>query len=433
MAQITDFSQRGRATQELRAVGYGIAHPSLPLNSRVMVANTLTGKEVEVTVVGRIPASPQRIADLSPDAWQELGLNPGAEIRIFTNSPVRPRPVANTTPVVPVQIDTNIDTNPDIIRRLAALEAWVAHYTPEPGFIERLIILANMEMPPSPDPEIMDRLAVLEYWMMYSSPYPDPEIMEKLLLLSYGETFFTSDPEVWERLIALEDWVTLHSPDPDFLDRLKILAAMEMPPGPDPEIMERLTALEYGQIYGTDPEIIQRLKALEAWVELHNPYPDFMERLMALEDWVSQYRPDSGIVERLIALEGWVSQYRPDPEIMERLAALEARQGTVELAGPQPAPALTHNVPVHVTIPRVIPGIPDPHSGKVFRLQVGAFSTLEAADRLARLVSSAGFNVVREQSGSMFRVLATNVPAALIHQAIQRLGVIGINQVWVRE
>jgi hypothetical protein len=45
---------------------------------------------------------------------------------------------------------------------------------------------------------------------------------------------------------------------------------------------------------------------------------------------------------------------------------------------------------------------------------------------------AAGFNVIGEQYGSMHRVLATDIPSAMVTQAVQRLGAIGIRQVWVR-
>jgi cell division septation protein DedD len=128
---------------------------------------------------------------------------------------------------------------------------------------------------------------------------------------------------------------------------------------------------------------------------------------------------------------------------MERLiTVLETRLEVREPVQTQPsAPPVYHihpqivqqPAPVPVTQPRVIPGIPDPNNGRIYRLQVGAFSSPETATIIARQVGSAGFNVVMELSGSMYRVLATDVPAFMVSSAIQRLGVIGINQVWIRE
>jgi len=76
------FSQTGKVTHELNASGFSIAHPSLPLNSKVAVRNNSTGKEIEVTVVSRLPASSSRIADLSASAWIALDLTPNTEVLI---------------------------------------------------------------------------------------------------------------------------------------------------------------------------------------------------------------------------------------------------------------------------------------------------------------------------------------------------------------
>jgi len=314
MAQVTDFNQHGRATQELRAAGLSIAHPSLPLNSRIMVANTLTGQEIEATVVGRILASTYRIADLSPDAWRDLELSEDSEIRIYTSPHVLPRPIVAVSPQVE-----------------PASEAT-------------------------------------------SLPVQD-----------------ATDPEITARIRALETWVVLHSPDPEVMNRLRALEAREREDVPR----------------SADPEIIERLAALEAMV----------------------------------------TQYRPDPEITARLAALEARpevQEAVEVrevVNIQPAapvvlhvhPQVTQHVPHFVVMPRVIPGLPDPNTGRTYRLQVGAFSVRQTADRVSWQLSSLGFNVAQEWTGAVYRVLATDVPAAMVSPAIQRLGTIGIEQVWVRD
>ena len=81
----------------------------------------------------------------------------------------------------------------------------------------------------------------------------------------------------------------------------------------------------------------------------------------------------------------------------------------------------------------VIPGLPDPNSGKIYKLQVSNFSNQEEAARTAHYVRSAGFNVAYEMSGSLYRVIAIDIPSSLIYYALQRLETIGIAQVWVRE
>jgi hypothetical protein len=100
MSQTSSFSQRGKVSYGLRVEGFFIAHSSLPLNSRAKIVNMSTGKEVEVTVNRHIPASPDVIADISPSVWQELGLTPETEVRIYTPAPAKAQTTASTAPTV---------------------------------------------------------------------------------------------------------------------------------------------------------------------------------------------------------------------------------------------------------------------------------------------------------------------------------------------
>jgi cell division septation protein DedD len=93
-------------------------------------------------------------------------------------------------------------------------------------------------------------------------------------------------------------------------------------------------------------------------------------------------------------------------------------------AAPYPAPA------GEVVI---IPGLPDRNSGRIYRLQVGAWSAPDAAGRALQMLQSAGFSAVQEQNGSLYRVLAAGIPAADVYAAAQRLGAMGFRQIWVRE
>jgi hypothetical protein len=110
IAQEDEFTQGGKATQELQAEGFFAAHPSRPISSKVMVVNVENGKEVEVTIIGRIPSSSSRIIDLSPDVWRELELNENTPIVLYLNAPsqsdqmvveVKQEPVEEPMPVVP--------------------------------------------------------------------------------------------------------------------------------------------------------------------------------------------------------------------------------------------------------------------------------------------------------------------------------------------
>jgi hypothetical protein len=82
---------------------------------------------------------------------------------------------------------------------------------------------------------------------------------------------------------------------------------------------------------------------------------------------------------------------------------------------------------------RIIPGLPDPHGNKVYRLLVGTYQGVENAFRVHQQLQAAGFDVAQEQAGDMCRLFAVNIPASRVYYAAQRLGAIGFEQVWIHE
>ncbi|MCL2190591.1 MAG: hypothetical protein FWB79_01210 [Treponema sp.] len=81
----------------------------------------------------------------------------------------------------------------------------------------------------------------------------------------------------------------------------------------------------------------------------------------------------------------------------------------------------------------VIPGLPDPHNNRVYRLQVGAYSGTGSASLTIRRVESAGFVAAQERYGNLFRVFIDDIPSSNVQSAVQRLAALGFTQVWVRE
>jgi hypothetical protein len=81
----------------------------------------------------------------------------------------------------------------------------------------------------------------------------------------------------------------------------------------------------------------------------------------------------------------------------------------------------------------VTPGLPDPNGNKLYRLQVGSFNSQNAAASTFRSLQDAGLNPVYEHSQNFYRVIVADVPASGVAGMVQRLGAIGIREVWVRE
>ena len=82
---------------------------------------------------------------------------------------------------------------------------------------------------------------------------------------------------------------------------------------------------------------------------------------------------------------------------------------------------------------QIIPGLPDPHSGKLYRLMVGAYPGIDSAYHVFRQLEAAGFKVAQEQVGDLCMVYAAGIPSTMVYYAAMRLGAIGFQQVWVYE
>jgi len=80
---------------------------------------------------------------------------------------------------------------------------------------------------------------------------------------------------------------------------------------------------------------------------------------------------------------------------------------------------------------QIIPGLPSPHSGKIYRLIVGYYPSLDGAFQVYRQLMKAGFQAVQEPAGAMFRVFAADIPASSVYYAVQRLGAFGFEKVWI--
>ena len=371
VAQVVELNQRGRATQELKAEGFYIAHPKLPIYSKIWVENTRTGKQIEATVSDRIPASSDRIADLSYSVWRELGLTANSEIRIFTPPVVRQRPQSPPVQIAepePIKEPLYI-TDPEVMAMLANLENKVDRYPSGEELIDRFIEITKSEMP---QPE----------------KYDDSEIKAMLANLENKVDRYPSDEELLSKLIAM---IKSEIPQPEKYDDSEIKTMLE---GMEAREKEREAA-------------VLEAVALEAAAR------------------------ESADTARDVAIREAAAREAIIREAAAREAALAQEAAAREAALAQEAAKTTPPAPV--LNPRIVPGFPDPNSGKNYRMQLGAFSSSEAANSVARLVGSVGFDVILEEENRVYRVLAINIPANMVYPATQRLALLGIQQIWIRE
>jgi len=99
---------------------------------------------------------------------------------------------------------------------------------------------------------------------------------------------------------------------------------------------------------------------------------------------------------------------------------------------PQVEPVFQQYIPPPMQI-RVIPGLPNPDSNKIYRLQVGSYSVQNTANKMAQRIRSAGLQANVETYNSLKRVIVPGVRAADACSIVQLLESIGFQEVWIRE
>jgi cell division septation protein DedD len=96
---------------------------------------------------------------------------------------------------------------------------------------------------------------------------------------------------------------------------------------------------------------------------------------------------------------------------------------------PEPAPPPQPRMPPATVMPRM----PDPANGHIYRVQVGSFlSALNAQNTFERLKAS-GFNPAYERYEEYYRVVLSGVRASEMQAVAQQLGNLGVREVWIRQ
>jgi len=181
--ELASFVQEGRATWEITGGGLQAAHPSLPIGSTPTIRNTLTGKEIAVTITGRIPVSTERVIDISWDAARAIGLDPGGSVKVYF-----PPAVAIVPPVdLPQGISITIHNH------VIPQSAWVARHQLEEAYVPGL---APHFEPPPPFPRVVPGLP---------SPYGD-----RLYRLQVGSWPYMNNAFVAFLQLREADFSTIH-------------------------------------------------------------------------------------------------------------------------------------------------------------------------------------------------------------------------------
>jgi hypothetical protein len=396
-SQTSGFSQIGKPGQELLGGGYFIAHSSLPLNSKAKVVNLLTGQEVEVTVIRYIPASTNRIADISMNVWQKLELTPDTDIKIYTSAsgkppPRRPRvatpaPAPEAVPPPPPAPPALQTATVEILRDVYDNGYDDGYFD---GYYDGYIIDSYQAAQPAPVVETSRQQAppaivINDTRAQQAKPVRAPVV----------ETRQEQIPPA----VASDIWAQVAKP-----------AELKAPVAAAPSVAVNDTRPQQAQP-APAPVVETRTERTQTFV-VNETGPQTAKPSVVIDNSSQQtFQPVMPVIPPVV-IENPPQTFQPvmPPEIRT-----------------QPAPFTQIKEVV------VAPGLPNPNNGKTYFLQVGAYASTDAAAAIARQLVSSGFKVAYDPADSLHRILVRDVPAAMVYDTAQQLSAFGIEEVWLRE
>jgi len=120
----------------------------------------------------------------------------------------------------------------------------------------------------------------------------------------------------------------------------------------------------------------------------------------------------------------------PPPPVEYRYIPMPPQIEYIYIQPPMPEPVYVPAVPMQI---RVIPGLPDPSSPRIYRIQVGSYAVHNTADMMAQRLRAAGLQAGIEYYNSLKRVFIPGVRAEDAWTIVQMLESLGFAEVWIRE
>jgi cell division protein FtsN len=402
-ARLGDFTIRGAASQEMMAEGLVGAHPSLPLNSRVKITNPRNGREIDITITDRIDPSLNRIVDLSSAAINALNMRAGEQVVLTVSAP--PRPVSQ----VPRQPEQIIDLFEPTITAQAERQA-----VDEQPVVPVLAPAAQITAPAQVERVyVPERERVVEQVHVVEQPRVQNQQIDGSSRELTGELL-----EAFQFAFTNRDISNFsRNESPEFL---AWLMAMTIEARESREAREAREAREQREAR----DIREAREVRDSMVFSRNPNEVNTNGQSSEPVSVNQGARSDAPVNNIPSNQPFTTNINtlvPDLRVA-------ANQGQPQNRSPSVTPP-----PVRSDAIQIIPGLPDRNSGKIYSLQIGAFSTQDIANRTAGLLRGAGFEVAIEFSGAIYRVMATGISASDVHSASIRLGSLGFAQIWVRE
>jgi hypothetical protein len=450
-ARLGNFTQRGAASQEMKDDGFTAAHSSLPLNSNVKVTNTANGKEVDVKITNRISVSSSRVIDLSVAAYKALELKQGDTVVVSVSAPPPKVAAAESSPTVelappppPVQAAPPVEVAAQPPAPAAAPER-PAPVEREPAPREGGVQYAYPPMTSSSSSRTGES-EFLAWIMAMSMDARDSRDAREERDIRQGreDRLAREEREVREARdarLAREEREAREARDAR-LAREEREAREAMQARLSREEREARETREAREIReGREVREAREIRDMREEREIRGAKEAKVN--------IVQLPPNEPVKPFVNPHPHPHSQPLYQHQPIHEPQRPEPRKPHVKPAPPVPAPediVSKEQIPIRTVEPvrafpppvkpedvQIVPDLPDQNSGKLYRLQIGAYSAKNTALRAAEYIKSAGFDVELEAAGSVYRVVIKGIAAPDVYSASIRLGSLGFGQIWVRE
>ncbi|MFP3089084.1 SPOR domain-containing protein [Treponema sp. TIM-1] len=438
-------TQEGRGTwYDTESKGLSASHSNLPFGTRVRITNLQNDRQVIVTIDNRIADTPNRIVDISRAAADNLGMNPRGTTpvrlevlaRRQTDTPV-PTEIAVVPPPEPtVNQPASSPTPPQTV----GIEVKSDPSQGNPGMVNQTIITFN-GMPG------------------YSQNEGSASLTPAPSLTSSGGRQVPMMPEPVATAqevpvpIPFQPEPVLRSPEPvvvapqPMIMQPSIIAPVVVPPVVVPPVLAPpvlaepiLTPPVLAEPVLTPPVLAEPVLTPPVVAEpiLSPPVlsPPVISEPVVAGPITTEPIMSPPLVSPMVTAEPMVATpIAPEPLTVSPTYMTPAYTdpGPTGLITPEPLRVPPVRSPTAPTVVQVTPRMPDPRSGKIYRLQVGAFSNeLNAREAVFRL-REVGFDPAYELYGGYCRVVLTGIRAADVEAIIRRVGAAGFIQVFIRE
>ncbi|MDR3193257.1 MAG: SPOR domain-containing protein [Treponema sp.] len=436
-SQLRNFHQEGPASQDIQTDQYTASHPSLPLGTQVQVINPRNNKQVTATITGRIAATEGRIVDLSQGAAKALGFpaRGRAPVILQVVDSRRPRPAPTPEPPPPETESEPEAPAEDLPPEEPSQEEEPPEETPP----------VDPEPQPEPEPESepqLDSEPPVEQPLIVEPSYPpDSGAPSPAVDNSDSKTQTTAPVSAQSPNITIYN--TIMSPGSFATDSAPVIANSGGDPNP-------ITATAPSSAVGSEkgparsaPIIATAPQSMVSTVEQLPPPPPQVEpeppSVPAPVDPPSPPpEPKKEASNPAVATATAQIIAVPTPQQPRQIVI----QPPVQPAPPsRPAPQPSPQPPTASPLPPlrdvgpalIKPYMPNPNSGKIYRVQVGSYKNTwhakEAYDRL----TTVGFKPAYERYEDYIRVVIPGIRTQDMPAVAVLVGRVGFREALIRE